>query len=415
MSAAAGRRRWQPWRGQRWRLSVQLAWRFLTGRRSRLLSGTAWAGLGATAVGVLAMVIAMALMTGYRQDLRGKLIRGNAAIAVVPIGEAEAASEALPGRLAEQPGVAAVSVVSYAQGTLSSERGSTAEVTLRGVDPGTPADLSGGALATPGERPQVVIGTDLAHHLDAAVGDALRLAVMSFHHGRPRFEYRSVQVAGAFSTGFAEFDQSWVVMRRGVLEELTGLEAAGRVYELAVDDADRAPGIAEALRTRLGDQIVVTDWRELNRELFTALKLQQMALFLILGLIVLVATFNVGSTLVVLVRERMRELGVLAALGMNPTALRRVFLLYGMALGVAGTLLGLAVGAGVSLVLDRFQLIRFDPQVAAIYFIRSVPFRLSWPDAAAIALFTLVVTFLACWIPSRRAGRIQPAAALRYE
>ena len=156
-------------------------------------------------------------------------------------------------------------------------------------------------------------------------------------------------------------------------------------------------------------------WKELNRELFAALKLQQLALFLLLGLIVLVSTFNVASTLVVLVRERLRDLGVLAALGLSPARLRSVFLLYGGALGLAGVALGLVLAFAIAWLADRFELIRFGPEIASIYFLRAVPFRLSLESAAAIAAFTLGVTFLSCWFPARRALKIDPAAALRWE
>jgi lipoprotein-releasing system permease protein len=160
---------------------------------------------------------------------------------------------------------------------------------------------------------------------------------------------------------------------------------------------------------------MVTDWRQLNRELFSALELQQWALFLVLGLIVLVSTFNVASTLVVLVRERMRDIGVLVSLGFPPRRLRTVFLLYGGALGAAGTGLGVAAGWAAAWTLTTFEIIRFDAEVAAIYFISSVPFRVEVWDVLSVVAFSLLVTLAACVLPSRRALRIDPAVALRYE
>jgi len=160
---------------------------------------------------------------------------------------------------------------------------------------------------------------------------------------------------------------------------------------------------------------MVTDWQELNRELFTALRMQQIALFFVLGLIVLVSNFNVASSLVVLVRERLREIGVLASLGLTPARLRRLFLWYGGALGLTGTTAGVGLGGLIAWVLTEFELIRFDPEVAAIYFICSVPFRVRPTEVAAVVLFTLAVTMAACWLPARRAARVRPAVALRHE
>lgn len=398
-------------------LSWSLAWRFLRGRNSRLLNGTARTALISTGLGVLAMVIAMALMTGYREDIQSKLIRGNAAIVLIPLADAQAQLPEALDAVRADPEVTGVSPVSYGQGSLSRPGQRSVEVTLRGIDPGSSADFSDSAeLGTGADGiAGIALGDELAESLGTKRGDLLRLAVIAFHDGRLRFRYRSVRVTGVFSTGFAEFDQSWALMDRNTLEAVTGITVSGRLYEVTLTDPLQAGAVAERLRQRLGSKFVISDWRELNRELFTALRLQQVALFFVLGLIVLVSTFNVASTLVVLVRERMREIGALAAMGYAPVSLRRVFLLYGLVLGAAGTLAGVLVGGLSAWVLGRFELIRFDPAVAAIYFVRAVPFHVELGDISMIVSFTLAVTFLACWLPSRRAARVQPAEALRYE
>jgi lipoprotein-releasing system permease protein len=403
-----------------------VAWRFLRGRRSRLLGGTARSALAAVALGVTALVIAMALMTGYREDLERKLIEGNAPLVASPLGRgAEALPAATLAALQGIDGVRRVGRVSYGQGTLGvpttdGEAGAgSLEVTLRGVDPG------GGQLTASAEQlavgpdglPGAVLGDELAKRLDVAPGDRLRLVALGFDdRGRPRFRFQSLRVAATFATGFAEFDGSWVVLERGLVNHLMGQQGAVDLYELTlVDAAADTARVGAAVEAVLGNDYLVTDWRALNQELFTALKVQQIALFLVLGLIVLVSTFNVASTLVVLVRERMRDLGVLLALGFPPRSLALVFLLHGGFLGLLGTLIGVAVGTSVAWTLTTFELIRFDAEVAAIYFISSVPFRVQASDLALIVAFSLGVTLLACVAPARRAMVVEPAAALHYE
>ncbi len=414
-----------------------VAWRFLRHRRSRLLDGTARAALVATTLGVMAMVIAMALMSGYREDLEAKLLSGNAAVLAYPLAPSKGGAnlpEATVESLQEIPGVERAGQVAYAQGSLSAPprasapslpgrpgsspaEGRQVEVTLRGVDPGEGL-LSGtaGQLAADAEGvPGAILGGELARDLGARRGDVLRLVVLGFGGGRPRFHYSTLRVTGTFQSGFAEFDRSWVALDRGRLRELTGAAGSTDLVEIAVRNLDDTQRVVERAEKVLGAGYMVTDARELNRGLFTALKLQQVILFLVLGLIVMVSTFNTASTLIVLVRERMRDVGVLATLGMTPNGLRSIFLLYGGLLGTAGTLLGVALGSGIAWAMTTFHLIRFDPEVAAIYFLSSVPFRVELSDLGAVVAFTLSITLVACLLPAWLAARVDPSSALRYE
>jgi lipoprotein-releasing system permease protein len=396
-----------------------IAWRFLRGRHSRLLDGTARAALLSTALGVMAMIIAMALMTGYREDLQNKLVRGNAAVIAYPTGgETGKLSPSRQRALLAIPGVRQLGRVAYGQGSLAGGKVPQGlEVVLRGVDPGS-GQLTATAeqlRTSPEGLPSGVLGRDLADRLGARPGDVLRLVSLGFQEGRPHFRYQSVRVSGTFSTGFAEFDRAWLLLDRALVERLMGGETAVDLLEFTVADPDEAPRIASAAARVLAPDFVVTDWQHLNRELFTALKLQQIALFLVLGLIVIVSTFNVASTLVVLVRERMRDIGLLGALGLRPGGLRAVFLIYGGFLGFFGTLLGVLLGLGICWVLTTFRLVRFDPEVAAIYFIDSVPFHVELRDVLAVVGFALLVTLAACFAPAWRAARVDPSSALRYE
>ena len=408
-----------------WRppVEAEIAWRFLRGGRSRLLDGTARAALLATTLGVTAMVIAMALMTGYREDLQARMIRGHAAVVVHPLGGRQGIEPPARQELVALEQVTMVRRVLYGRGSLAPAGRPAVEITLRGVDGGW--DEIDGLRLAPGVDPAVglaldglpgiVLGSELAERLAVGLGEPLRLMALGFDDARPRFRYRSVRVAGLFTTGFSEFDRSWSVVERRELETLVGRAEGAGLFEIGVADPRRAAEVAAEARRILGDSYLVTDRQELNRELFTALRMQQIALFFVLGLIVLVSNFNVASSLVVLVRERLREIGVLAALGLPPRRLRGLFLWFGGALGLSGTLAGVFLGSFTAWLLTEFELVRFEADVAAIYFISSVPFRVRAPEVAAVALFTLTVTVLACWLPARRAARVRPAVALRHE
>ncbi len=389
------------------------------------MDGTARSALLGTMIGVAAMIVGMALMTGYREDLQQKLTQGSAAVLVYPLSETELGeADEVVARLGALPLVDEVRRVTYGQGALVSNRRSEAiDVSLRGVDWGGPlaglgrveldllmADRSAADAVT-----EVMLGADLAEKLEPEAGEVLRLMVLGVGGGRPRFAYESVRSVGTFRSGFSEFDRKLMVIDRKRLEELAGAGVGESVYEVIVSDLGRTPEVAANADEVLGPDHLVVDWRELNRELFTALRIQQIALFMVLGLIVLVSTFNVASNLVVLVRERMRDIGVLAALGLGPRSLRNLFLLYGGGLTVAGLGAGVVLGSLVSWVLTRFELIRFEEELAAIYFISAVPFRVRVEDVLAVVLFTLLVTGLACWLPARRGGQVRPAVALRYE
>jgi lipoprotein-releasing system permease protein len=400
-------------------LTLVLAWRYLRGRRSRLLQRTAVAALASIALGVMAMVIAMALMTGYREDLERKLIAGNAAVLAYPLGPpGKQGAEDLARRIAALPGVTAVGKVAYGQGTLLSQARAEGEaVTLRGVAPG--ADPLAGrapALAASADGvPGTVLGEELASRLGVRRGDAVRLVALGYADGKPAFRYQTLRVTGTFRTGFAEFDRDWAVVERRLVERLTGGSGGSTLFEIALADPDRAPAVARQVEKLVGPDYLVTDWQRLNRELFAALRLQQLLLFFLLGLIVLVSTFNVASTLMVLVRERLRDVGVLSALGLSRRRLATVFVVYGGVLGLVGTFLGVGLGSLVSWVFDRFELIRFDPEVAAIYFVSAVPFHVEARDLLAVVGFSILFTLLSCLLPTLRVMRVSSAEALRYE
>ena len=404
-----------------------LAWRYLRGERSQILSSTALAALLATTLGVTAMVVAMALMSGYTDNLKKKLIglQGDVIASPIAIQDFEASKQALLEASVE--GVTAVGRVAYGGGSISAPNAPEGLfVVLRGIEgssapklldeSGSPT-LDGAQVELGADEkgvPGVLMGRGLQDHLKLETGDVARLVVPVQGERRMRFRYRSVRLKGTFTTGFAEFDSSWVLLDRQVLEQVRGTDGLD-ILELKLDPQVDREATAQRIENVLGPNWIIQRWETLNGGLFAALELQEMLLFLVLGLIVVVSTFNTSSTLIILVRERMNDIGVLGSLGLEPRRLWWVFVWYGLGLGIAGIALGVTLGAGISWVVTKFELVRFDPEVAAIYFIDSVPFQVEAGDLLAIVVFSLVVTFFACALPAARAARMEPSAALRDE
>ena len=395
-----------------------IAARYLVGPRSRLLSGTARSALGSTALGVASMVVSMALMSGYSDSVLGQLLRAGPLI-VSPLGDAAedpAAADPVAERLRAVPGVGAVSVTVAGTGLLaSSANRAGVDVWTRGVLPGVSSfGATEGQLARgEGGFESIVLGRELQRALDVTQGDLVRLtAIGRPGSSGPRMAYRTFGVAGTFETGYSEYDRSYAIIHRDAAADVGG----GRVIlEVAVAAGASVSDVRERIEDLVGTDALVTDWRLSNRKIRAAFRLQEWGLFLILGLIVLVSTFNIASALVVLVRERGRDTAVLAALGLGPRRVRRVFLLGGMSLGVLGTALGLALGSLISVIITRYELVRFDPGVTEIYFVSSVPFDVQAQDLLAVAGFSLLVTALACWWPARLGAAVEPARALRWE
>ncbi len=397
-------------------LSFQLALRLLVGRHGLLLRPTARVAAIAAALGALAMSLAMALMTGYRSALEGKLLEGGAAILVFPWPPTvdESGQAAFEETLRETAGVVAARRTGFIPGVARGPRGEQ-EVTVRLGPPSRGPMVHAVQAVPPRESPKVplaVLGEELARALGVVAGDRLPLVTLAVEAGRSGFRFSTIEVAGLFATGFSEFDRSWLVLVPGTFGR-GWEEAAAPVFEADVERPTEAHVVAEELRQRLGASALVTDWTQLNQELFAALRLQQRVLFLLLGLIMLVASFAVGATVAVLARERRRDLALLQALGLEPGFLRWTLVLFSFGLAGFGAAVGLVLAVVIASLATRFEWLAFGPEIASIYFLRFVPLRLDLASAGAILALALGTTALACAGPISRLGRTEPAVALR--
>lgn len=410
-------------------LPLEVALAYLRARSSRLVSSVSLLSIAGIGLGVAALVVAMGLLSGYQREIRENLIGANAEVVLFPLSlDAEADPEAAARRVAAVPRVRATAPVIYQSGLATSEKNPDGtDVVLKGIDPASERKVSRldaylpGAEAvltrgSPDSPPGAALGAELARTLDVREGDTVLLSVPD-NRAASALVARSApfRVARIFRTNFYESDSELVFLDREVLRSLARMEGVANVIEVKLDTIRDTEGAARAIAAAAGREFSVTDWRSLNTGLFSALRIQQITLFFVIGLIVAVSTFNIVATLVMTVQEKKRDIGILTALGADPGFFPRVFLLLGALLGGAGVVAGTAFGALVCWLMTAFRLLRFPPGVAEIYFVSYIPFVVRPIDLAAIVAFAGAVILLASWVPARRAGRVNIAEALRYE
>ena len=264
------------------------------------------------------------------------------------------------------------------------------------------------------EMPPIILGKELAENLGAVVGAPLMVTSIQ---GRltpfgPVPKFREFRVVGIFDSGFYDFDSSWVFTDLRVVQKLFDLVDVVSVVEIKLDDIYIAPEVAKIVERAAGEGFSTTHWMEQNRSLFSALALERLVTALTIGLIVFVAALNIFITLTMLVMEKRREIAVLMSMGARPRQIWSVFTLYGLLIGLVGTLLGLVAGYAAAGYADAHKLIRLQ---AEIYSIAFVPFQTRPADGVLIGLAALTVCFLATLYPSLSAARLNPVEILRYE
>jgi len=392
-----------------------IALRYLRSRRgTAFISLITWLSVIGVAVGVAALGVVFSVMTGFEETLQDKILGANAHILVYgmggPIedpGAAVAAAEAVTGVRSATPLI-------YAQVMLSAG-GAVEGAVVRGVPfagehspPVLERFLVGGDLAALAARGGLVLGTELAAKLGVQVGDVVQVMV-------PRGAVPTLHaypVTGLFSSGMYDLDSGFAFLPLAATQELLRLGTAVTNVELRLADAYAAQQVARHVEETLGPRYWVRDWMEMNRILFRALKLQKTTLSLILALIVVVAAFNVAATLIMVVMEKNREIGILKSLGATNRSIRRLFALEGLLIGGVGASAGVLLGLVICEILHRFPIIKLPGDV---YYVDHLPVAVQPGMFALIAVGALVLAYLATLYPCWQAARLDPVAIIRAE
>ncbi len=403
---------------------LYVALRYLFARRKQaFISVISLVSMLGVTVGVMALVIALALMTGLQQGVRDRMLGSSAHVYVFKTGGISDYRGDVA-RLTKVPDVVAAAPALMGK-ALVSHGDQQQFITIKGIEPalerhvtdiaaaitsGRFEDLNGGGdEALPG----ILLGHELAGQLGAFVGDTVSVltpnGTLSPMGVMPR--QRRLQVVGIFQLGLFEFDQAFGYVTLDTAGRLAGKIEPDHI-ELRVRDIYEAPALADAI-TRLPDaEYLAQDWADLNKSLFSALWLEKVAISIAIGLIVMVAALNIVASLILLVMEKSRDIAILKTMGASARSIRRIFMLQGLVIGIVGTVCGGAAGIAVATVLDRYRVIRIP---ADVYQLSHLPFTVVPRDVVLVVLAALVICFVATIYPSRQAARLDPAEALRHE
>jgi lipoprotein-releasing system permease protein len=418
----------------RWpsKLEWRIARRYLRSRRnSRTASLNTVISTGGVAVGVTALIVVLGVMNGLRDDLRERILVANPHLRILTFGSGLRLDDwrSVIQRIRKEPGVVAASpeVISQAGITAGQDYGEMVNLVGFDADTGTrsvtslPQSITKGDLSfkttKPGVDGGVLLGSRLASRLSVYPGDVVTLipatqAKVNQALGVAVPRFWKFEVTGLFDTGMFQYDNQFVVMSREKAQRFTGLGDAVSGIAVRVDDPERAPEIGAALENRLGYPYRALDWQTQNSSLFSALQLEKLAMGLIIFFIMVVAAFNIVGTLTMVVTDKTKEIGILRAMGLTPTAVARVFLVQGAVIGLVGTGIGLLLGLSLAYVVDRSGWVRINP---AIYFIDHLPVHIEWLDVGVVVLASLAIALVATVYPSRSAAALTPVEAIRHE
>jgi lipoprotein-releasing system permease protein len=420
------------------RFELFLALRYLKAKRRQAVVGVVTTiSIAGVAAGVAALIIALAITNGMRSDLQGRLLGASAHVDLMRV-ESDGIRDWQPllERLRTVPHVTAAAPGIYGQVLVS--RGPRAGFALikgivpaqertvsnildtvtsgsaKDLEPETASSVSQDSEPANTAYPALVLGKDIAEQIGAQVGDSVLVT-------SPQGEltplglapkYQRFRVAGIFHSGFYQYDAAMAFMRLSDAQRLFSEPDLLSVISFKVDNLDRAPQIGRAIEQAAGKGYMTTNWMEQNRELFRALKLEQVVTFIVIALIVIVAALNILIALTMMVMEKTRDIAVMMSYGVEPGQVRRIFLLQGLLISVIGTAIGLLLGYFAAWAGGHYHFIHLS---AEVYSIDTLPFAPRPLDGLIVSAVSIGISLLATLYPSSAAARVLPAEALRYE
>lgn len=395
------------------KIEAFISWRYLaTKRKEKFISLISVISVLGVAIGVMALIVVIAVMSGFDQDLRDKIAGNYSHITIAGYsGIKEQEYSGISEKASRQPHVTGLSP--YVQGQLLlKENNRFFAVNLKGIDRNREpsvtkiarylkaGDLSG--LTDDG----VIVGSELANYLGLRVGSSL----VTYSGVNKQ---RTLKVEGIFSSGMYDYDMNLAFTTIRTAQEMLGMDGLYTAVAVKLDNLYFASPVRDELNKALGFNYILKTWEEVNQNFFAALKLEKLTMFIILTLIILVASFNIASTLIVMVVEKTKDIGILKAIGMTSSRVRRIFIWEGLIIGSLGTTLGTAGGMILCGLLKKYQFIKLPQD---IYYIEKLPVYIEfWPDIVLIIASAIAITLVSTIYPAAKAARLRPVEALRYE
>ncbi|RMG73738.1 MAG: lipoprotein-releasing ABC transporter permease subunit [Nitrospirae bacterium] len=378
---------------------------------------------GGVMVGVMALVVVLSVMSGFHEDLRNKILGVNAHVVVLNL---KGGIKGYPEVIEKLKGIDEVRGASpfvLAQVMISKGRNAHG-VFLRGISPSYERETTTltrhikvgrlDALTEEGKLPGVIIGNELASILNAYMGDVVSIISPTGEIGPmgmlPRV--RKFRVVGIFEVGMYEYDANLILTSLKAAQEFFGLGQEVTGIELRLSDIYRAAKVRQMIPQVLGRTYFARDWMQMNRNLFSALKLEKFTMFIILTLIVLVASFNIVSTLIMNVIEKQREIAILKAMGATNRGIMGIFIFQGLVIGVVGTVLGIVGGYLLCYIIGRYQIVKLP---ADVYYLSHLPVKTDPLDFLLVSLAAIGISLLATLYPAYQAAKLDPVEPLRYE